>query len=112
MKIQISVSLSAVELLARCIYCEAGTTYTNEANAVTWVILNRIHNRSFPSTAKDVITASSQFASVTGGSRATDSARNPSTGTSRWISCIAISCSYNSIAMLTANGSVKIIDIN
>lgn len=85
-------SLSAVELLARCIYCEAGTTYTNEANAVAWVILNRIHNSSFPSTAKDVITASSQFASVTGGSRATDSARNPSTGTSRWKNATYLAC--------------------
>lgn len=85
-------SLSTVELLARCIYCEAGTAYTNEGNAVAWVILNRIHNGSFPSTAKGVITASGQFASVTGGSGATASARTPATSTGRWKNATYLAC--------------------
>ena len=84
--------LSTVELLARCIYCEGGTSYSNEGNAVAWVILNRVNNGSFPDTPRAVITASGQFASVTGGSYATDNARTPSTSTYRWRNATYLAC--------------------
>lgn len=35
-------SLSDVEIVARAIYCEGGTAYTDEDSAVAWVILNRM----------------------------------------------------------------------
>lgn len=85
-------SLSTVELLARCIYCEGGTTHTNEGNAVAWVILNRVHSSSFSDTPRGVITASGQFSSVIGGSSATASARTPSTSTSRWKNATYLAC--------------------
>ncbi|MCD7836694.1 MAG: cell wall hydrolase [Lachnospiraceae bacterium] len=85
-------SLSTVELLARCIYCEGGTAYTTEGNAVAWVILNRVHNSSFPNAPLGVITASGQFASVTRSSSETSSARTPSTSSSRWQNATYLAC--------------------
>lgn len=85
-------TLSDVELLARAIFCEGGTAYTDEESAVAWVILNRIHDSAFPSTARGVITAASQFAAVTGGSSATANSRVPSTATSRWEHSTYLAC--------------------
>lgn len=84
--------LSDVELLARAIFCEGGTAYTDEESAVAWVILNRIHDSAFPSTARGVITAASQFAAVTGGSSATANSRVSSTVTNRWEYSTYLAC--------------------
>lgn len=85
-------SLSDVEIIARCIYCEGGTTYTAEENAVAWVILNRIKNEDFDDNAIDVVTAPSQFSSITGTSSSTRDARDPATETSRWRNSTYLAC--------------------
>lgn len=85
-------SLSDVEVVARAIYCEGGTTYTDEDSAVAWVILNRINNSRFPNTSASVVKASGQFSSITGGSGSTQDARVPSTNTSRWEHSTYLAC--------------------
>lgn len=85
-------NLTTVELLARCIYCEGGTAYTNEENAVAWVILNRVKDSAFPSTSKGVITASGQFASVTGNKGQTEAAREPLRNSTRWKHSTYLAC--------------------
>lgn len=85
-------SLSDVELLARAIYCEGGTAYTLEEKAVAWVILNRVNSSSFPNTPSAVLKQSGQFASITGGSSASQYARQPSTNTDRWRNSTYLAC--------------------
>jgi YD repeat-containing protein len=85
-------SLSDVEIVARAIYCEGGTAYTDEDSAVAWVILNRINSTGFPNSAAAVVKASGQFASITGGSGATRDARIPSTNTARWRHSTFLAC--------------------
>ncbi|MGN0513895.1 MAG: hypothetical protein ACI4GD_06405 [Lachnospiraceae bacterium] len=92
--------LSTVELLARCIFAEGGTVYTNEENAVAWVILNRVHSSSFPSTPRGVIT-SGDFASITGQSGATLNAREPAADY-RWRHSTYLAC-----LMLTTTDSTE-----
>lgn len=85
-------SLSAVEVVARAIYCEGGTAYTAEDSAVAWVIRNRVVNPGFGSSASEVVKQSGQFSSITGGSGASNEARNPSTGTDRWEHSTYLAC--------------------
>lgn len=59
---------------------------------MAWVILNRIHSSSFPDYAREVITAASQFAAVTGGSGPTQNSRQPSTSTTRWEHSTFLAC--------------------
>lgn len=84
--------LSNVDLLARAIFCEGGTKYKNEEDAVSWVMLNRINNSGFPDAAVNVVKQRGQFASITGGSAATENARKPSTGTARWEHSTYLAC--------------------
>ena len=84
--------LSDVEVVARAIFCEGGTTYTNEESAVAWVILNRIHANGFDNTASNVVKAPSQFSSITGGSSPTVDARQPATNTTRWEHATYLAC--------------------
>ena len=84
--------LSNVELLTRAIYCEGGTAYKGEENAVARVILNRIHSSSFPDGAAAVVKQSGQFASITGGSGSTEYARKPATTTERWSHSTYLAC--------------------
>ncbi|NLO10398.1 MAG: cell wall hydrolase [Clostridiales bacterium] len=86
------LSLSNVEIVARAIYCEGGTAYTEEDSAVSWVILNRINSTGFPNSAAAVVKASGQFASITGGSGATQESRNPSIGSDRWKHSTFLAC--------------------
>jgi hypothetical protein len=85
-------SLSNVEILARAIYCEGGTSYTSEDSAVAWVILNRTKSSSFPSTAIDVVTQKGQFSSIRGTRGSTSGARIVSTSTSRWAQSTFLAC--------------------
>lgn len=94
--------LSDVEIVARAIYCEGGTAYTDEDSAVAWVILNRINSTGFQSTAAAaVVKAKGQFASITGGSGPTRDARIPTTNSSRWehstfLACLLLTTTSNS----------------
>lgn len=85
-------SLSDVEIVARAIFCEGGTAYLDEDNAVAWVILNRINNNNFPNTAVAVVKQSGQFASITGGANATRDARIPDTNSDRWKHSTFLAC--------------------
>lgn len=85
-------TMSTVELLARCIYCEGGTEYTTEGNTVARVILNRVNHSDFPSDPRSVITAGGQFAAVTGGSATSENAREPATTTARWRNATYLAC--------------------
>ncbi len=87
-------SLTDVEILARAIYCEGGTAYTNEGDAVARVILNRIHSTDpfYPDFSREVITQAGQFSSITGGTGATSSARNVGKTTDRWENATFLAC--------------------
>ncbi len=109
-------NLSTVELLARCIYCEAGSYYTTEQYAVSWVIRNRIVNGSYGTGAWGVMTFLNAFGSVTGGAGATYNSRNPSTGSNLWSNATYMAClmlittnssSWNSIIGSTLNGQLN-----
>lgn len=49
------------ELLASIIYCEAGNQSYTGKMAVGMVIMNRVYNKSFPSTVREVIYQKNQF---------------------------------------------------
>lgn len=85
-------SLSDVEALARTIYCEGGTQYTTEGNAVAWVILNRVKSGSFPNAPIDVVKEPYQFTSLTGKSGETSGARNPAQSSDRWKNATYLAC--------------------
>ncbi len=87
-------SLSAVEIIARCIYCEGGTAYTDEGDAVAWVILNRTLDTSsrFPNEPYSVVVQGGEFASVIGTSAQTRDARIPDTDSSRWRNAAFLAC--------------------
>lgn len=85
-------SLSTVEKLARCIYCEGGTAYETEGNAVAWVIRNRVESSQFPNTPGEVILQNNQFTSITGRSGETKQARMPATSSSRWRNATYMAC--------------------
>lgn len=85
--------LSDVELLARAIYAEGGTAYTDEDSAVAWVIRNRVENANYPSTAAGVVKAAGQFSSITGSKAGnTENARIPATKTERWKHSTYLAC--------------------
>lgn len=85
--------LSDVEVLARAIYCEGGTAYTDEGSAVAWVIRNRVESADFDNTAIEVVKDDGEFSSITGESAAvTRDARMPATGTARWRHATYLAC--------------------
>ncbi len=65
-----NVSSSDETLLAAIIYCEAGSECYEGQVAVGAVVMNRVHNASFPSTISGVIYQRGQFGPVTNGSLA------------------------------------------
>lgn len=85
-------SLSDVEVLARAIYCEGGTAYTNEEDAVAWVILNRVNNYAYSNAPIDIVKQANQFSSITGGASSTQYSRIPSTNTERWKHSTYLAC--------------------
>ena len=86
-------SLSDVEVIARAIYCEGGTAYTSEQNAVAWVIRNRMVSAKFEEKkAVDIVKADGQFASITGGKDPTNDARVPDKRTTRWKNATYLAC--------------------
>lgn len=85
-------SLSDVEVLARAIYCEGGTAYTNEEDAVAWVILNRVNNYAYSNAPIDIVKQANRFSSITGGASSTQYSRIPSTNTERWKHSTYLAC--------------------
>lgn len=85
-------SLSDVEVLARAIYCEGGTAYTDEEDAVAWVILNRVNNNAYSNAPIDIVKQAHQFSSITGGASSTENSRIPKTTTERWKHSTYLAC--------------------
>lgn len=85
-------SLSDVEVLARAIYCEGGTAYTDEEDAVAWVILNRVNDNAYSNAPIDIVKQAGQFSSITGGASSTINSRVPATNTERWKHSTYLAC--------------------
>lgn len=85
--------LSDVEILARAIFAEGGSKYTNEGNAVAWVILNRLNDSGFPNSAAGIVKQAGQFAPITSNKEGdTVNARIPAIETDRWANATYLAC--------------------
>lgn len=82
--------LSEVEVMARLIYGEANNTEA-QIKGVAWVLANR-KEAGFASSYYGVSTQKSQFEAIVGGSKNTETARNPSIACSRWDKATELAC--------------------
>lgn len=83
-------SLSDVEKLARTIYSEGGTSFTDEENGVASVIMNRAH--AYSQSVQSIVLGSNQFAALTGDETQSRYAREPAVNTPKWEHSTYLAC--------------------
>ncbi len=83
-------NLSDVEKLARTIYSEGGTSFTDEENGVASVILNRAH--AYSQSVQSIVLGSNQFAALTGDETQSRYAREPAVNTPKWEHSTYLAC--------------------
>ena len=89
--------LTTTELLARLIFGE-NTSYSPDQNAIGYCLLNRYYGNDgytsyYGNTMKEIATQKSQFTALTGDSKGTYNARQPSTNSVGWIHATYIAAS-------------------
>lgn len=83
-------NLSDVEKLARTIYSEGGTAFTDEEDGVASVILNRAY--AYSQSVQSIIQGSNQFAALTGDETQSRYAREPAVNTPKWQHSTYLAC--------------------
>lgn len=83
-------TLSDVEKLARTIYSEGGTSFTDEENGVASVILNRAY--AYSQSVQNIVQGGNQFAALTGDETQSRYAREPAVNTPKWEHSTYLAC--------------------